>query len=420
MKPLKNAYQKSHPWLNFELRLEHSGHRLWLLLGEAASKIEHIAHVPMRGSIAQELHRIYLIKGVLATTAIEGNTLTEEQIARRIAGKRELPPSLEYQGQEVDNIVAAMNDAIQCLPNDDWPPLTRDWICAQNRVVMRGLPMEPGAVAGVTRTHLEGNARTVGVGTYRAVPAEDCDLLLDRLCEWLNSSVYFPVDHSMRMPLAILRAIVGHLYLAWIHPFGDGNGRTARLLEFRLMLEAGSPVPPAHLLSDHYNRTRPEYYRQLDCASASGGDLVPFMEYCTQGLVDGLKEQLARIWEHQWRLAWESFVHKHDQLKGDSPKTVPRRRHLLLDLSEVREPVAAQDLESISPRVAREYARLQTQTLMRDIRWLLERGFVRTRDGKYEANRELVLAFLPKRSGSSPTTEKRKPGRPRKRENSSE
>jgi len=81
----------------------------------------------------------------------------------------------------------------------------------------------------------------------------------------------------------------------WIHPFGDGNGRTARLVEFQILLQAGIPSPAAHLLSNHYKQTRTEYYRQLATASRSGGNILPFIEYAVGGFVDGLKEQLALI-----------------------------------------------------------------------------------------------------------------------------
>ncbi|NOY75701.1 MAG: hypothetical protein GXP32_07900 [Kiritimatiellaeota bacterium] len=32
---------------------------------------------------------------------------------------------------------------------------------------------------------------------------------------------------------------LAHVYIAWIHPFGDGNGKTARLMEFYLLLRSG-------------------------------------------------------------------------------------------------------------------------------------------------------------------------------------
>jgi Fic family protein len=89
-------YETSHPWLKFSLRLPPEDFRLWLLLGEVASKVQHLSGVPLRPDVAAELHRVYLAKGVLATTAIEGNTLSETQVRLLVDGKLELPNSQQY------------------------------------------------------------------------------------------------------------------------------------------------------------------------------------------------------------------------------------------------------------------------------------------------------------------------------------
>jgi hypothetical protein len=59
-------YEQTHPWLLFSLSLSSADSRLWLLLGEVASKVEHLSGVPLRPDVADELHRIYLAKGALA------------------------------------------------------------------------------------------------------------------------------------------------------------------------------------------------------------------------------------------------------------------------------------------------------------------------------------------------------------------
>ena len=87
------TYEKSHPWITFTANFDRASTELWMLLGEAISKCEHIAGVPLAPKIAEDLHRIYLAKGVHATTAIEGNTLSEEDVRARIEGKRSLPES---------------------------------------------------------------------------------------------------------------------------------------------------------------------------------------------------------------------------------------------------------------------------------------------------------------------------------------
>src|SRR5204863_10051002 len=148
--------------------------------------------------------------------------------------------------------------------------------------VLDGLDCEPGVLPGVLRTH------SVVVARYRGAPSEDCEYLVSRLSEWLNGPTFQIADDDWRLPYALLKAIVAHLYLAWIHPFGDGNGRTARLIELQILLAAGVPTPATHLLSNHYNQTRAYYQRRLDEASRRDDGLIRFIRYAVQGFVDGL------------------------------------------------------------------------------------------------------------------------------------
>ncbi|MCK4625478.1 MAG: Fic family protein, partial [Phycisphaerae bacterium] len=92
----------SHPWINFQVDFKSLGPLTWMALGECVSKCEHVANTPLRPATRDELHLIYLAKGVQATTAIEGNTLTEAEVIERIQHKSTLPASKEYLGREVD------------------------------------------------------------------------------------------------------------------------------------------------------------------------------------------------------------------------------------------------------------------------------------------------------------------------------
>ena len=282
-------FEDTHKWLTFSVaRLERSGPRLWAMLGECQSKCEHIAGVPLRPDVADNLHRVYLAKGALATTAIEGNTLSEHEVLQVLKGDLKLPPSREYLKQEIDNIVGALNGIWEQVGSKTLPALTVGELEHFNKLVLDGLTVEEGIVPGRIRTH------EVGVARYRGAPPEDCRYLLERLTTWLEGQE-FQTPPGMDIIWGIIRAVTAHLYMAWIHPFGDGNGRTARLVEYRLLLASGAPSPAVHLLSNHYNLTRSEYYRQLERASASGGDYVPFFEYAVRGFLDGLREQIAEI-----------------------------------------------------------------------------------------------------------------------------
>ncbi|HYG36944.1 MAG TPA: Fic family protein [Clostridia bacterium] len=345
------------------------------------------------------MHQLYLAKGAAATTAIEGNTLSEADVLKAVEGKLVVPPSKEYLKQEVENIIAACNQISKQLAEGTLPELSAKLLCDYNKQVLEKLPMKDDIKPGEVRTH------SVVVGNvYRGAPAEDCPYLLDRLCEWLNGPEFQAPEGSSvgtDTVYAILRSVVAHLYLAWIHPFGDGNGRTARLLEFHVLLSAGVPSPAAHLFSNHYNQTRTEYYRHLDYASKSGGDILPFISYAVRGFVDGLREQLETIWTQQWDVVWRNFV--HERFRNQTSPAGTRQKHLALDLGDKDEWTEVGKVAELTPRLAAAYAGKTSKTVQRDLNALVEMGLI-LRDGrKIRARREVILAFLPLRKKPSRT-----------------
>jgi len=155
------------------------------------------------------------------------------------------------------------------------------------------------------------------------------------------------------------------------------------------------PSPAAHLLSNHYNQTRAEYYRQLDRASKSGGDILPFLRYAIRGFVDGLREQLEYLWIQQWDVVWRNYVHELFRNKSSPGDT--RRRHLALDLGSKAEWIKMPAIHELTPRLAKAYAGRTTKTLNRDINALVGMGLVERKNGKVRARREIVSGFLPLR-----------------------
>ena len=387
------TFEQAYSWISFRCDLGKAGAELWISLGEAASKCEHICREPLDPGTAQTLHRLYLAKGAAATTAIEGNTLSEEEALKAVEGNLVEPPSKQCLKQEVENVIAACNGISKQFLEGTIPSLSRDLLRAYNRQILNLLPVKPEVRPGELREH------PVVVGTvYRGAPWEDCGDLLDRMCDWLNGpDCQAPAGAvaGMDTVYAILRAVVAHLYLAWIHPFGDGNGQTARLLEFHILLSAGVPSPAAHLFSNHYNQTRAEYYRQLDQASKSGGDIVPFIGYAVRGFVDGLRELLEKIWTQQRDVVWRSFVHERFKTKHSPSDT--RQRHLALDLGDGDAWVDIAKVAELTTRQAKAYAGKSSKTLQRDLNELVHMGLIAREGRKVRAKREVVLAFLPLR-----------------------
>jgi Fic family protein len=372
-----------------------------MLLGEARSKIAHVAGSLLNPEVAREMHNVYLTKGVLATTAIEGNTLSEEEARRRIEGHLELPPSREYLGREIDNVISAYNEIKDELVAGAAPPMSRSTIENYNRLILKGLELEEGVVPGAIPAH------AVSVGGYLGAPREDCELLLDRLSEWLNGPDFAPRSPGWELPMALVKAIVAHLYVAWIHPFGDGNGRTARLMELRILLEAGVPTPATHLLSNHYNQTRSEYYRQLRLASRGDGDLLPFIRYALQGFVDGLREQLGMIRSQQFADRWEQYVYQRFG-RATTPARL-RQRQLVLEMSNFDLPLSKAQLPRLSAGLFEMYHGKTDKTLSRDINAVVKMGLVRRSTGGYVPNKHVIEAFMPVMAEPEPSPARSNP-----------
>ncbi len=385
---MMRAYEESHPWITFSATdVNGLPPRTWMLLGEARAICEQIASTPLKPRIAQHLNEVALIKGAQATTAIEGNTLSQEQVVGIYRGEYSAPPSREYQEREVRNVLDALTEIAGQAEHGTIGPVTSELVCNYNRRVLDSTAHTPDVTPGAFRDH------SVMVGKYRGVPAQDCPHLTQRLAEWLKSDVFRSEDPETDFALTVIQAVYAHLYIAWIHPFGDGNGRTARLLEFMLLARSGQmPLMAAHQLSNHYNLTRDQYYRELETASRSN-ETAGFVAYAAQGLLDGLREQIELVRDQQFDVSWTNYINEVINCFPTS-RASDRQRALVLAMPPY-EPVPREGLIDLNPAVARLYAGIGPRTLSRDLNRLLDAGLI-LRDGRdWKAKTNLMFTFMP-------------------------
>ena len=364
--------------------LTRASHRFWMLLGEAQSKVSHVANAPLLPALSDELHLVYLVKGAQGTTAIEGNTLTEDQVSAIINSTTSLPVSQRYLETEVRNILDAFNDYLKTGPR---PTVSADFICDLNSGVLKSLPLEDGVFPGKYRQG------AVVAGKYRAPSHHDVPELVDAFVQWANS--FDPNTYGDdAVAMALVKAALAHIYFVWIHPFGDGNGRTARLIELNMLLAAGVPTPSAHLLSNHYNKTRAQYYRELDRARVELNPLS-FVEYSVQGFVDGLREQIDRIQQQQFQVLWARLV--SEALPGTTP-AILRQARLAIEMARQTTPTKKNAIPRISMGMAEAYAGKTPKTVSRDVNKLIQVGLVlEVGRREYVVDRRKVLSLLPAR-----------------------
>jgi Fic family protein len=342
-------------------------------MGEAYSKCFHLAGTPLKPDLAANLARVYMVKGVAATTAIEGNTLTEQEVAEVLENDKSLPDSQQYLATEVRNVRRVLENIDVAASKETEFTLTAAWLKAQNRLILDRLDVAEHVTPGAyTESTL-----VVG-GAYRGAPPEDVPYLVDRLCEWVNQRLHDTQQYKMsdeyRFSNTVTTAILAHLYLVWIHPFGDGNGRTARALECAILATSGLvPWVSSNLLSDYYNRTRSLYYKPLAEASRKN-DVQGFIDYALQGFVELLREQIREVQSMQRQTAWTNFVHEvfQSETQGEASR---RRRALVLAMPADTRTMRG-SVRRLTPELAELYAGRADKTITHDINKLLKLGLI--------------------------------------------
>ena len=356
------------------------------LLGECHALVHALTDIPLLPEYRQRLLSVSLRKGAQATTAIEGNTLSEEEIERLQEGWS-LPPSKEYLQIEVNNILSAFNALLsEIVTEDKVYIITPDLIKDFHRMIGKDLGKYFDAIPGRFRD----DSRYIG--PYLAPEHKYMPELVSKLCIWLGKEFHY--NKGQDFATAVVQAIVTHVYIEWIHPFGDGNGRTGRLLEFYILLRAGLPSIVSHILSNFYNLTRPEYYRQIDKARKKK-NLTEFIGYALQGFRDGLKENLNIIQENQFSIFWQHYIYEtFADLKYTKKGAFKRKRALMLQMPLNKEFTVDEILE-LSPDIAKKYATYGRATVLRDLKELQELKLLRKVGRNYTANTKILKAMMP-------------------------
>lgn len=211
-------------------------------------------------------------RNVHASTAIEGNPLTLEQV-RALEEGRELAAAGPRSSREVLNYFAGLRHVEKhakkkTIRHEDLFELHR---------ILAAEVMDQGEA---------GRYRTIAVRVGRHVPPAAADVtgLMFELLEWWNkkSSEVSPVLSS-----AIL-----HYRFEHIHPFADGNGRAGRALALWELYRRGFDSHHIFSVDEYYWEDRPGYYAALDAVRVAGEDLSGWLEYCAEGL----RQTLENVW----------------------------------------------------------------------------------------------------------------------------
>lgn len=211
-------------------------------------------------------------RNVHASTAIEGNPLTLEQV-RALEEGRELSSPSARSKREVVNYFAGLRYVEKHAGKKK---IVHEDILELHRI-LAGQVMDQGE-AGKYRTI------NVRVGPYRPPPPDAVSGLMFELLEWWNKEA--------KKLSPVLSSAILHYRFEAIHPFADGNGRTGRALALWELYRRGFDTHHIFSVDEYYWEDRPAYYAALQGVRETGEDMSAWLEYCAAGL----RQTLERVW----------------------------------------------------------------------------------------------------------------------------
>lgn len=240
---------------------------------EAINRIAEITALLERHNIAVEseesltLRKANRIKTIHSSLAIEGNTLTEDEVTDIINGKQVVAPIRQI--QEVRNAIRVY-DIYSSLN-----PFSENDLMKAHSFMMEALADDAGRY------------RRGGVGVFGesgvvhiAPPAQRVPELMTDLFSWLKRSK----DHLL------IRSCVFHYEFEFIHPFSDGNGRTGRLWQ-SLILGRLNPIFE-HLPVENMVYANQEAYYDDIAASSKKGQSGPFIDFMLNEILKALQKNI--------------------------------------------------------------------------------------------------------------------------------
>ena len=231
-----------------------------------------------------KLRRQALFRNTHSSTAIEGNKLTLEQVEALAEGKDVVATSKDK--KEALNYLEALEKILSFTEKGKFKIAD---LLNIHRMITKDV-MQNSADSGVFRNRQVFVGKRVFDGTtfkevveYMPPKIEEVPRLVQEFIEWLN------LDKSWGINPVLLAGIV-HYEIARIHPFIDGNGRTARLFATVILYLSDFDHRRIFALDDYYDRDRQAYYAALKTAQTTDGDITQWLEYFTDGILYSITE----------------------------------------------------------------------------------------------------------------------------------
>lgn len=237
-----------------------------------------VSTLPVTAQLLTSLRESARLTSTHYSTQIEGNRLTQDQVS--IVAKGGTFPNRQRDETEVKNYFRAL-DFVDEVLGGSRAALDLETIGAIHACVMNGDPTPSIFRDGqnVIRDSASGNI------VYMPPEPKDVPALMGEMVDWINARLD---DRELPAPLV---AAIAHYQFATIHPYYDGNGRSARLLTNLILHHTGYGLKGIYSLEKYYARNLEGYYRAISIGDSHNyyvgraeADITPWTEYFCLGM----------------------------------------------------------------------------------------------------------------------------------------
>jgi len=266
------------------------------LLTKIAAAREIILNSPLIPRWEVSLRKDAIIRSAHSSTSIEGNNLSLEQVSELAAGRKIMAKRRDK--EEVLNYIKVL-EKLDVLAKDG--EVTEE-VMKNIHQMLTVNTLEDAQDCGAYRCEknkyvVVGN-RLTGEISFRPPTNKELPQLMQDYVEWLNSVNTQKLD-------PVIFAGIAHYEFVRIHPFVDGNGRTARVIAAFILRIRGFDTKQFFCLDDYYDMDRNEYYQALRTVDPKKRDITKWLEYFVEGVavsIDSVRERVVRLSSERARI----------------------------------------------------------------------------------------------------------------------
>lgn len=324
-------------------------------LAEAKAAVLSLTSMPYQRRWVEALQEVQLKREVAGTSRIEGAEFTERELD---AAMKETPEQLFTRSQRQARAAMLTYRWLAQLPVDY--PVNGHFILEVHRRIVSGADDDhcpPGVLRGRDQNVVFGFPQHRG-----ADGGDECRKAFEQLCRAIERE--FP-EHDL-----LIQALALHYHLGAMHPFLDGNGRTARALEAAMLQKAGLH-DTLIAMSNYYYDEKPSYLKALSDTRAAGHDLTEFLKFGLRGIALQCRRLTSEIVREVQKALFRNVMYDlFNRLLSTRKRVIAKRQIEILKLFLEREELL---WEEVIKETERHYVSLASplKALMRDMDHLL-------------------------------------------------